>query len=200
MAYLANEDRREMIIDATVHVIAQMGLPKATTRRIAEQAESSLGALHYCFRGKDDLLAAVLERIRRTMDASFLDIDPEQGFDATVRALADSYWHWLRENMGLHLAIAELVMWEMRREKPGKRLYAKLNRSFGGDLLRSSMQRAAEVDGFEPAVPIDELARFIVHRFDGMTFEYAQSADAVACGRQVDLLVDAVLCLAGRGR
>lgn len=196
MAYLANEDRRELLIDAAIDVIAGEGLASATTRKIAERADSSLGALHYCFRGKDDLLAAVADRIRSTLEDSFADVDPAEGFEATVRTTIDSYWQWIRGNPGLHMAIAELVVWEIRRGKPGKRLYARLNSSFGGDLLRQTLEDAAATDGLESAVPIDELARFVLHRFDGLTFEYAESADAKACQRQTELLADAILALA----
>jgi len=196
VAYLANEDRRELLIDAAIDLIASEGLAAATTRKIVERAESSLSALHYCFRGKDDLLAAVLDRIRNTMEDAFADMDPTQGFDATVRTAIASYWQWIRENPGLHMAIAELVMWEIRRGKPGKRLYKRLNSSFGSDLLSKSLHEAAAVDGVEPAVPIDELVRFIVHRFDGLTIEYAESADTTACKRQTELLTDAIFSLA----
>lgn len=196
MPYLSAADRRDQIIDAAVAVIAEEGLAKATTRRIAERAGAPLGALHYCFRGKEELLEAVLDRVRTTMQQAFADVDPEKGFDATVRTAVDSYWHWIRDNPGLHLAIVELVMRIVRREKPGKRLHASVNDPHGGELLRTSLAHAAEVDGMALAVPADELARFIVHRFDGLIFEYAESADKVACERQADLLAEAIVALA----
>src|SRR5688572_7879869 len=126
MPYLSGAERREQIIDAAVAVIAEQGVAKATTRVIAERADAPLGALHYCFRGKDELLAAVLERVQTTMAEAFTDVDPSKGLDTTVRSIVRCYWHWIRDDPGLHLAIAELVLWTIRRERPSKRLYESI--------------------------------------------------------------------------
>src|ERR1700754_1929840 len=109
MAYLSAEDRRATILDAAVEVIASEGLAKTTTRRIAETADAPLGALHYCFRNKDELMALVLERGATTLREAFEHVDPADGFEATVRASVESYWRWIRENLGLTLALMELM-------------------------------------------------------------------------------------------
>ena len=79
MAYLSADDRRESILDAAVDVIASEGLAKMTTRRIAERAGAPLGALHYCFRNKEELLDLVFNRARDTLKASFKRVDPSRG-------------------------------------------------------------------------------------------------------------------------
>src|SRR5690606_16858999 len=62
VAYLSADVRRRQIIDAAIEVIATEGLARATTRRIAERADATLGSLNHCFRGKDELMRLVLER------------------------------------------------------------------------------------------------------------------------------------------
>jgi len=60
------EQRREQLLDAAVAVIAEHGLERATTRAITDRAGLALGAFHYVFDSKDELLEAVAERVART--------------------------------------------------------------------------------------------------------------------------------------
>ena len=196
MAYLSADDRRNSIIDAAIDVIASEGFAKATTRRIAERADAPLGALHYCFRNKAELMELVLLRAAATMGASFGGVDPKRGLEATIRDSVAAYWKWVRENLGLHLACMELLMWMIRGEKRGRDLYSTVNDPYGGDLLRTNLRLAIQADTVTPAVAVDEIARFIIHRFDGLVLEYAQSDDRAACQRQTELLADALVAIA----
>jgi AcrR family transcriptional regulator len=197
VAYLASDVRRETIIDAAIEVIASEGLARATTRRIAEAADAPLGSLHYCFRSKDELIESVLARAASTMEASFEDIHPEQGFAATLRASVAAYWQWIQKDLGLHLALFELLIWTIRRSEHGANLYRDANEPFGGKLIRSALEEAAAQDSFTPAVSIDDTVRFLLHRFDGLVFEFAESRDVAACQRQTELLAEALLFLTG---
>ena len=67
---------------------------------------------------------------------------------------------------------------------------------FGHDLMTEHLGRALEVDPQDLRVPVEEIVRFILHRFDGLTIEYAASKDRKACQRQVDLLADAIVAVA----
>jgi AcrR family transcriptional regulator len=57
------DERRAELVDATLGILASEGLGAATTRRITEEAGLALGAFHYAFRSKDELLRAVIERL-----------------------------------------------------------------------------------------------------------------------------------------
>lgn len=52
---------RAALVQAALEVVEQDGIAAATTRRIAEQAGLPLGAVHYWFADKDDLLRAVVD-------------------------------------------------------------------------------------------------------------------------------------------
>ena len=195
MAYLPADVRRRQIIDAAIEVIATEGLTRATTRRIADRAGATLGSLNHCFRGKDELMRLVLDHGIATMEDAFADIDPGDGLETTIRAVTAAYWRWVRDNLGVHLAMMELLMWAIRREQPGRRLYADANDPHGGNLVRALLSAAVEADGRPPATPVDELARFLIHRFDGLVLEYAESRDDAACQRQTELLADALVVL-----
>lgn len=194
MAYLAAEERRRTIIDAAVEVIAAEGLTGATTRRIADRAKAPLGAIHYCFRDKDELIGLVADRGADRLRDQFGAIDPGRGLEATIRDSVAAYWAWVEENIGLQLALLELGLWRIRRAG-GDSVYSMYDR-FGTELLTSNLTRAAESDSVTPAIGVGEMARFITHRFDGMIVEYAASRDRAACQRQADLLADAIVALA----
>jgi AcrR family transcriptional regulator len=195
VAYLSADVRRLQIIDAAIEVIASEGLERATTRRIAERADATLGSLNHCFRGKDELMRLVLDRGIATMEDAFADVDPRAGFESTIRAVVAAYWRWVRDNLGVHLAMMELLMWAIRREAPGRHLYSDANDPHGGNLVRAMLSSAIESDGRAPATPVDQLARFLIHRFDGLVLEYAESRDDAACEHQTHLLAEALIGL-----
>jgi len=198
VAYLSAEERRRTIIDAAIEVIAQEGLARATTRRIAERANAPLGALHYCFRNKEELIQVVADEGAQMLEAAFDEVDPSVGFEQTLRDSIGALWRWVEGNAGLQLALLELAMWRIREADEGTDLYVMWDR-FGGDLLRDRLGRALEQDPVDLMVPLDEIVRFINHRFDGLMLEYAASNDAAACERQTELLADAMLLLSVPG-
>jgi AcrR family transcriptional regulator len=194
VAYLSAEERRRTIIDAAIEVIADEGLARATTRRIAERANAPLGALHYCFRNKEELIQVVSDEGAEMLAAAFDEVDPAVGFEATLRQSIAALWHWVEQNVGLQLALIELAMFQIR-EADGEDLYSMWNR-FGGDLLRDRLSRALEVDPIELQIPLDEIVRF----FNGLILEFAASKDAEACRRQTELLADAMVLLSVPGK
>lgn len=195
MAYLPAEERRRSIIDAAVVVIASHGLSGATTRRIAEQAEAPLGALHYCFRNKAELIDLVAERGATMLREAFDGVDPTRGLEATIRDSVSAYWQWVQANLGLQLALLELGMWRIRQAGEDENVYSMYD-AFGTDLLKRNLELAVKAEKSEPAITVEEITRFITHRFDGMILEYAASRDREACQRQADLLADALVLLA----
>src|SRR5690625_5306940 len=72
-------ERREQLIDAAINVLAREGMDAATTRRITDEAGLALGAFHYAFRNKDDLLQAVIERISHGIERTLQNtiVEPE---------------------------------------------------------------------------------------------------------------------------
>ena len=201
MAYLSWDERRRRIVDAAIEVIAAEGLARMTTRRIAERADAPLGSLHYCFRNKEELILLIAERGAAILAESFVKVDPERGVEATIRDSIAALWDWYQDNIGLQLALTELGMNRIRRGGDPEEIYAMWG-PFGHDLMTENLERALEVDPRELEVPVEEIVRFVLHRFDGLTIEYAASKDRKACQRQVDLLADAIVAvsLPGEGR
>ena len=127
MPYLSADERRTKIIDAAIEVIAAEGLAKATTRRIAERADAPLGALHYCFRNKRELILLVADRAASTISSAFERVDPARGVEQTIRDCIDCFWTWMRDNPGLQLACMELLMQAIRElDDDDDGLYARV--------------------------------------------------------------------------
>jgi AcrR family transcriptional regulator len=68
----SSDGRRTELIDAALRILARDGVAAATTRKIADEAGLPLGAVHYWFAGKDDLMEAVviavLEKLSDAME------------------------------------------------------------------------------------------------------------------------------------
>ena len=77
MARMPLAQRRQQLVDAAIAVLTREGVPKATTRAIVAEADTSLSVFHYCFDSKQELLDAVIKTLVGT------DVDlAEASFDA----------------------------------------------------------------------------------------------------------------------
>jgi AcrR family transcriptional regulator len=92
----ADEDPRERIVEAALHIFAAEGFETATLRAITERAGVNIAAVNYYFRSKDELLRHVLDRliapyIRARLDAlEAVEVAAEPGapaLEAIVEAL-----------------------------------------------------------------------------------------------------------------
>lgn len=194
MAYVLADERRKHIIEAAIEVIAEEGLERTTTRRIAERAGTPLGTLHYCFKNKNEIVQAVADEGAAMLREAFGHVDTSKGLESTIRGDIDAWWAWYRANAGLQLALTEIGMARIRRDPP-KAAYAIWDR-FGRTVMREHLTEAQRHDKKKLRIPIEEIVRFVLHRFDGLTLEYAASRDRRACQRQVELLTEATLALA----
>src|SRR4051794_18326206 len=55
-------DTRERILDVAERLFGERGLDRVSIRDITREAKANLAAINYHFGGKEDLIAAVLER------------------------------------------------------------------------------------------------------------------------------------------
>ncbi|MDQ8043833.1 MAG: TetR/AcrR family transcriptional regulator [Solirubrobacteraceae bacterium] len=87
-------ETRRRLLDATIECVAELGYSGATTRRIAERAEVSVGAVTHHFQYRVDLVAAAVEElVRRRLVAlrQALDALPDDRAQR-VRATLDLLW------------------------------------------------------------------------------------------------------------
>jgi AcrR family transcriptional regulator len=97
-----SEERRPQIIDAAIRVFARKGCRSATMPDVAREAGLSVGGVYWYFKGKDEIVAAILERIF-DQDLGALAELLAEGAPATerLRAFVDGYaarfdeWAWM---------------------------------------------------------------------------------------------------------
>lgn len=142
-----SHDTVQRILDAAAHVVSERGYHECSTNRIADAADISKGSLYQYFSGKDDVLAALVERIFGEITARISkEIDAKIGPDwqtlgsavlsATLGAF-DEYTAMLRPLMcdAPHLRIMEQLDTITERALDVGRTYIALNRDqFRSDL------------------------------------------------------------------
>lgn len=91
---MTREDRREQILDAAAHVVAQVGLTGASTDVIAREAGVSQPYVVRTFGGKQPLIDAVFSRMRDRVVGAFADA-PAEGPPA--ECLGEAYVRLVRD-------------------------------------------------------------------------------------------------------
>lgn len=87
---LSPEERREQIVDATLRVVSEFGVPEATVARIAEAAGVSQGTLYVYFESREQILMAALDAIFAQMSDL---IESSAGLGALERIIAIAKRH-----------------------------------------------------------------------------------------------------------
>lgn len=192
-------ERREELIDATVAVLAEEGFGAATTRRITDRAGLALGAFHYAFDSKDDLLRAVIERFSDGIEAVLLDATDasvDHGLEEAAANIIRSFWAFIEQTPALQLAQYELTVHALR--EPSLRELAELQYERMAGAVRLVLERVPEVDG--DADVVDDLARYLAATMDGLILHHVVQRDPAAAERRIGLylrtmpaLADAVL-------
>jgi TetR/AcrR family transcriptional regulator, regulator of biofilm formation and stress response len=168
MAYLPNDERRHQIVRAAIAVIRAHGLGDATTRRIAAEAEAPLGALHYCFRSKDELYEAVMRELDDDgIERLIACVTVGMGVAAAAEALCRTLARWTLDRYQDHLTEYEISIWAMRSQTYSHipaNTYREWLETIAGLLVTA---RRAD----EPEHDVVAIARMIVALEDGYGFQ-----------------------------
>lgn len=162
--YAKGAERREQIIQTATDVFATEGFEGTALKRVAELVGVKEATLFHYFRGKQELLTAVLaERDRRSLAAS----EPaEIGLRLLVPVAERN-----RKEPGLTTLYAVA---SATANDPGhdshpyfQERYAMIVEELAADVVRR--QEAGEVRG---DVPAEKLARLVVAAFDGLQLQW----------------------------
>lgn len=85
-------DRRSLILDAVLTILAREGIAGVSVRAVAREAGVALGLVHYYFGDKTALISAALRRIEE-QDLQIVDpagSDPERRLRSALRRVADA--------------------------------------------------------------------------------------------------------------
>ena len=192
---ISAEQRREQFIEAAIRVMASEGLDRATTRRIAEQAQAPQGAFHYLFDDKNQMLTEVVGAITLQVEQVLRKaVDPAKGLNAAIDDGVRGFWSHVVSDDGLQLMQYELMIFARRTE--GFEWLAEWQYGRYVAAAREVFSAAADAQGLSPDIDIDGLARFVVAAVDGLVIQYEVYHDAEQSGRDLDNVIKAATLLA----
>ncbi len=172
MAYVPSDERRRQFIDAAAKVIREEGLAKATTRRIAQEADAPLASLHYCFRNKEDLFVAVSQTFGEGGTAYVgRNVVAGMGVLKAVQEILRSFSEFVAESNEAQIGEFEFYAWAMRspeRHRASKGVYALWISRLAGYL---TLACAGTDDDLDRDIDVEALSRAILAITDGFSLQ-----------------------------
>ena len=170
MPRISAADRKIQFVEAAARVIAEEGVAKATTRRIAEAANAPLATLYYCFDDKEDLFFEVFRAVAsRAIGTTPLDRTDDLASGATE--MFDRRIAYILDHPLFVMAEVDLFVW-LTRHNPG--LAARSYEMYAQTLT------AVLTETFSSASPqsITGIVRVLMTSADGITVAWASNHDA----------------------
>lgn len=188
MRRLPYADRRAELVDAAIRVIAREGLSGASTRAIVAEADMPLGAFHYVFGTRDELITAVIEQItEQERLAAWIDADASASaprLDAILERGLDAYLRLLESDPSRELVLLDVATHAIRHDPAVVERQWATYRS----AAQSSLRYAAELAGTTWSQPLDEIAWSFASALDGLTLTWLTDRDGDAARRHIRFL------------
>jgi AcrR family transcriptional regulator len=179
MTRMSADDRRTQLVAAAIRVLAREGVARTTTRAIVAEAGMQLGAFHYCFQSKEELLLAVIEAINDQHIQAIMEVvEPGRGLRATIDAALRAYWEDLQRRPGDYQMAYELCQHALRR--PGLAAAARSQHKRFIDVTSHHLEAVAKDTRAEWTVPVPQLARYVHNVLDGATLTWIVDRDRAA--------------------
>lgn len=189
-------ERRTQIITAAVRVLSREGLTETTTRKIAAEAHVNQATLRYYFGSKDDLLFAVLqEMIHRTREIIQASISIDRGVHEAISQSIKAFWANFEAAPELEVMQYELTLYAIRH--PESAWLAKQQYDGYTVIVESLLHDTFNATGQTCAIPLAELARFIVSGVDGLILQFISDRDTQRARCDLDHLIAAAITLTG---
>jgi DNA-binding transcriptional regulator YbjK len=188
---MAALERRELLVEAALRVIAREGVAAATTRAIVAEAGMPLASFHYVFHSRDELIAELIRYVvdNEAMAAqAALSIDGE--LRTTIRNGLKAFIDLVASDPLREQAMLELTQYALRTPELGEsaRLqYESYYRAAAGIL-----EAVAGQLGIQWKRPIPEMARILITFTDGLTMGWLVDRDMAATENVIDFAADAL--------
>ena len=178
--------RRQQIIEAATEVISREGLGNATIRRIAEEAGASLASIHYSFRDKEEVLAAVYEGLLGRAAELLGDAVPTGcGLHVAIERVMRAIYDWVVDERSLGFAQYELLFWAARTPSAGDlaaTVYSRYRL-----VLRDALVRGGDAD--KTSDELLEIAQFVAYLLDGLTIHQLAASEPESARQHLDALI-----------
>jgi len=195
MPRIPSSDRREMLVQAAIRVIAKHGVAGATTRAIVAEADMSLASFHYAFRSHSEMMREVVAFVVDAEVASvFESLRLGSDIRRALRAGLQAYLDYVIADPGHEMVMQELMHYALRT--PGlEQLAAEQYEAYHAGVT-SILVEGAAVSLVEWTVPVRDVARLVVTTTDGVTLAWLADRDTAAAERVLDFAADSLAALA----
>jgi AcrR family transcriptional regulator len=187
---LAVADRRIQLVDAALAVAVADGISATSVRRVAEQAGVALGVVHYAFADKDELIAALAERIVDALAdagaaavAATADQQPGDLLGA-LRAALDGLWTSIEVTPQAQLLTYEITTHALRT--PGLHGAAERQYQVSQRAAEQLLELTADSCAARWDEPVTELAAAALAFVDGVTLRWLVDRDSTAARARLD--------------
>jgi AcrR family transcriptional regulator len=168
--------RRAQLTEAAMEVMRRDGGWALTTRNVAEEAGLAVGAVHYAFRSKTELIASVFEA---DIESGATTIQAALGAGGTAREIiARAMEGWvaaLREDRRTELVLQELTLMGVR--DPELETLARDGVEHYRESLVDFLTRLADQVDQSWDAPVEMLAELVFSQFVGLAQNWMASGD-----------------------
>ena len=196
MARMSAAERRTLLVEAAIAVMARDGVAHTTTRAIVAEAGMQIGVFHYCFRSKEELVLEVMRTIStRAFDAVSEVLAETQDPAELIQRCIAAYWRHIQRDPLEHMLTYELTQYAMRQ--PGQEAAATAQYEHYIGSMAAFLEHAAVVGSFAWTTPVGVLARFVLANIEGITFQWLVNRDTERAQQVLALLAGHLMRDAG---
>src|SRR5579884_1365031 len=177
------EERRQSLMLAAYHLIAEGGLERLRTRQVAERAGVNIATLHYYFARKEDLIRGVVEYLLRQFMTAYL---PGSSFEMRtpleqIRGELAEMQYLLQEKPEMFIVMNELILRSLH--DPAIRAHITwLEKGWHG-YLEQILRQGLEQGLFRADLDADSAATWLILLIKGTTLHFLTNPEAVDFAR-----------------
>ncbi len=190
---LSHDERREQLVAAALAVALREGVEAVTIRSVAREAGVRPGIIHYVFRDKHEMLAALSRQVA-AIASTFLDDAIATGggdIGTTMHALADGMWKGLEARSHHQLLTIEIATLGARDERMRAIVLDQLREQWGAS--EQYLSAAAQLSGVTYSMDVSLLARMVSAEIDGIQIAWMVEHDDAAAIASFHAIADVIL-------
>lgn len=177
MPRMSADVRRRELVAAAVRVMAHEGVAAATTRAIADEAKMPLGAFHYCFGSKLELLRELAGVVlAQELAAAAAVMKPGASIDALLRDGFDAYWRYVQSCRETYGVLVDLLQYAART--PGLEDVPRRNLALYVETICKVLRTAATAADVRWSIEVPILARIVGDVLSGVIRDWLVDGDA----------------------
>lgn len=173
------EERRQSLVEAAYHLIAERGFEQLRTRDIAARAGVNIATLHYYFARKEDLIQGVVEYLLKQFMTAYL---PGSSFEMRtpleqIQGELAEMQYLLQEKPEMFIVMNELILRSLR--DPAIRTHITWLEEGWHGYLEGILRQGQEQGLFRPDLDADRAATWLILLMKGTTLHFLTNPEVI---------------------